>query len=79
MTAVRTPSAYELVPEGGGHPSGHRCPGESLALRLLSETVRVLAGLESHLEHARIDASRMPTLPDGCEAVRFTRIGVPVG
>jgi fatty-acid peroxygenase len=75
--AVPAPLAFELVPQGGGHPSGHRCPGESLTLRLLSETVRVLAHLDAHLEPVRTDATRMPTLPDGADAVRFTLSGVP--
>ncbi|WP_210649439.1 cytochrome P450 [Nocardioides sp. SYSU D00065] len=76
--SVPTPLAFELVPQGGGHPSGHRCPGESLTLRLLVETVRVLAGFDAHLETARIDASRMPTLPDGSHRVRLTPVDLAV-
>lgn len=38
-----SPDAYELVPQGGGPVTGHRCPGEALTLGLLVETVRVLA------------------------------------
>ena len=75
---VPGPLAFELVPQGGGHPSGHRCPGESLTLRLLSETVRVLAHLDAHLEPVRTDATRMPTRPAGTDAVRFTTSGTPV-
>jgi fatty-acid peroxygenase len=77
--ARATPLAFDLVPQGGGHPSGHRCPGESLTLRLLVETVRVLAGLDVRLDSPRVDASRMPTLPSGIDAVRFARVGAPVG
>ncbi|MDT0187061.1 cytochrome P450 [Microbacterium sp. ARD31] len=71
--ALTAAAAFDLVPQGGGHPSGHRCPGESLTARLLSETVRVLADVETDLAGAVVDASRMPTLPRGSSAVRVTR------
>jgi fatty-acid peroxygenase len=67
---VAAASAFDLVPQGGGHLSGHRCPGESLTLRLLSETVRALAGLDLELAPGGADASRMPTLPAGSDRVR---------
>ncbi|HSU02886.1 MAG TPA: cytochrome P450 [Nocardioides sp.] len=67
---AHAPSAYDLVPQGGGHLSGHRCPGEALTLALLSETVRVLAGLDLHVPDPRVDATRMPTLPGGRALVR---------
>ena len=67
---VAMTSAFDLVPQGGGHPSGHRCPGESLTLRLLCETVRVLADLELEVDPAAADATRMPTLPTGAHRVR---------
>lgn len=70
---VAAESAFDLVPQGGGHPSGHRCPGESLTLRLLSETVRVLAGLELEVSPGAADATRMPTLPAGSDRVRVAR------
>ena len=68
--ALAGAAAFDLVPQGGGHPSGHRCPGESLTLRLLSETVRVLAAVEVEVAPAAADASRMPTLPEGSDSVR---------
>lgn len=71
--ALTAAAAFDLVPQGGGHPSGHRCPGESLTARLLSETVRVLAGVETDLAQVVVDASRMPTLPRGGNAVHVTR------
>jgi fatty-acid peroxygenase len=73
---ARVPTAFDLVPQGGGHPSGHRCPGESLSLRLLGETVRVLAGLDVEIGAGAVDATRMPTLPAGSGAVRIGRSGV---
>jgi fatty-acid peroxygenase len=70
---VAAESAFDLVPQGGGHPSGHRCPGESLTLRLLSETIRVLAGLDLEVVPGATDATRMPTLPAGIDRVRVER------
>jgi fatty-acid peroxygenase len=60
------PDAFEYVPHGGGDPAqGHRCPGEPLAVGILEETVRVLAGLD--FEIAAVDDTvpldRMPSLP----------------
>jgi fatty-acid peroxygenase len=73
---VAMTSAFDLVPQGGGHPSGHRCPGESLTLRLLSETVRVLADLDLEVDPAAADATRMPTLPAGAGRVRVGPVRV---
>jgi fatty-acid peroxygenase len=74
---VAMASAFDLVPQGGGHPSGHRCPGESLTLRLLSETVRVLADLDLEVDPAVADATRMPTLPAGVDRVRVGPVRAP--
>lgn len=41
----RHPGPYEMVPQGGGAPAGHRCPGEPLAVQLLDATLEVLAGV----------------------------------
>jgi fatty-acid peroxygenase len=61
---VHDPGPFDLVPQGGGFPEGHRCPGESLALQLLGETVRVLAGTEYDVvSRSDVDLRRMPTLP----------------
>ena len=70
---VTAQSAFDLVPQGGGHPSGHRCPGESLTLRLLSETVGVLAAVELEVSPEAADATRVPTLPRGIDRVRVGR------
>ena len=70
------PGAFELVPQGGGHPSGHRCPGESIALGLLVDTIRVLAPTECDVAGStEPDRSRIPTLPDG--GLVLTRVRVP--
>jgi fatty-acid peroxygenase len=66
----RAPTAYDLVPQGGGPIEGHRCPGESMALQLLDVTIEVLAGQELAVESpVATDLSRMPTLPGGGLAV----------
>ncbi|WP_121256478.1 cytochrome P450 [Nocardioides ferulae] len=67
------PGAFAMVPQGGGHPSGHRCPGEPLTLRLLAETLRVLAATDYTVASARaVDLSRIPTLPP--EGLRLTGV-----
>jgi fatty-acid peroxygenase len=58
------PGAFDLVPQGGGSPvSGHRCPGESVALCLLDVTSRVLALVDYTVADAEVDHTRVPTLP----------------
>jgi fatty-acid peroxygenase len=73
--ALSGAAGFDLVPQGGGHPSGHRCPGESLTVRLLSETVKVLAGVDLDVAPQGADSARMPTLPAGADAVRVTAAG----
>ena len=59
------PGPFDFVPQGGGPADGHRCPGEPLTVRLLAETVRVLAHVEPPLAAGAhdVDLARMPTLP----------------
>jgi fatty-acid peroxygenase len=65
------PGAFDLVPQGGGDPvSGHRCPGESVALLLVDATVRVLARVDYSVTDGGVDHSRMPTLPGDGLVVR---------
>ena len=61
------PGPFAFVPQGGGHPeTGHRCPGERVAVGLLTETLRVLAGLDlAAPSGVRVDARRIPTRPTG--------------
>jgi fatty-acid peroxygenase len=71
------PGAFEMVPQGGGHPSGHRCPGESIALGLLAETARVLAATDYDVTPpARPDRTRIPTLPQ--DGLRLRGVRLPV-
>lgn len=60
----RYPGPYELVPQGGGDVSGHRCPGESLTLQLLAATVAVVARRDLELVGpVAADLTCIPTLP----------------
>ena len=62
----RTPSAFELVPQGGGEPLGHRCPGEGIVLELMR---LALDFLTARMEYAvppqdlELDCRRLPALP----------------
>jgi fatty-acid peroxygenase len=60
------PDPFEYVPHGGGDPArGHRCPGEPLAVGILEETVRVLAGLDFEIADVddTVSLDRIPSLP----------------
>lgn len=66
------PDAFSFLPQGGGDPAeGHRCPGEPLTVRMLAETVGVLAELDLRLvSRPAYDPQRMPTRPDRGLVVR---------
>lgn len=65
------PDRYAMVPQGGGPPEGHRCPGEPLTVRLLEATVAMLARRRWEVaSEAAIDLARIPTLPDGGLRIR---------
>jgi fatty-acid peroxygenase len=71
----RMAGAFEMVPQGGGHPSGHRCPGESVALRLVMATLGRLAAVHYDVTGPTdVDLSRMPTLPTS--GLRLTHVRV---
>jgi fatty-acid peroxygenase len=74
-----SPGAYDLVPQGGGGPSGHRCPGESLALCLLDLTVRALAEVSYDVVIGEVDPRRLPTLPADGLRIRVTSPAYPAG
>jgi fatty-acid peroxygenase len=63
----RRPSAFDLIPQGGGdHYQGHRCPGEWPTIRLLKEATRFLAGAMSYRVPAQdlsVSLRRMPAVP----------------
>jgi fatty-acid peroxygenase len=65
------PVPDHLVPQGGGPVEGHRCPGEPLTVRLLAETVRILATTGAEVRgDGQLDPTRIPTLPDHGVALR---------
>jgi fatty-acid peroxygenase len=62
----RVPGIYDLVPQGGGPVTGHRCPGESMALQLLVVTLRAFAAVDAQVVGpVAADLRRIPTLPHG--------------
>ena len=59
------PGPFDFLPQGGGLPTGHRCPGEPFTVLLLTETVRVLAGTDHRVGTSHeVDLARMPTMPE---------------
>jgi fatty-acid peroxygenase len=63
---VGTVEPDALVPQGGGDvATGHRCPGEQVALRMITAATRVLAAVPATLppQDLGYDLSRMPTRP----------------
>jgi fatty-acid peroxygenase len=64
LTGTVEPDA--LVPQGGGDvTTGHRCPGEEVAITMITVATRVLAGVSAALpaQDLGYDLSRMPTRP----------------
>jgi len=59
------PDPFAFVPQGGGDPrTGHRCPGEPLTVRLMAETVGVLAAVGYDVfSSPAYDRERIPTRP----------------
>lgn len=58
----------EFIPQGGGPVmTGHRCPGEGIAMSLLRTVVPVMAALEwrIHPEDRTFSLRRVPARPDG--------------
>jgi fatty-acid peroxygenase len=63
----RRPSAFDLIPQGGGdHYEGHRCPGEWPTIRLLQEATCFLAGAMGYRvpeQDLSVSLRRMPAVP----------------
>lgn len=60
---LHEPGAFDMVPQGGGHLSGHRCPG-SRSPSACSSRPRALGATEYDVVSPREpDRSRIPTLP----------------
>jgi fatty-acid peroxygenase len=63
----REPTAYDLMPQGGGdHAHGHRCPGEWSTIALMELAVDYLVHRVRYTVPAQdlwIDKTRLPALP----------------
>ncbi len=63
----REPSEFDLIPQGGGdHYRNHRCAGEWITIRLMKESLRLLArGMTYRVpeQDLGIDRSRIPAIP----------------
>lgn len=60
--------AFDFITQGGGDAAtGHRCPGEALAIALLVNALRMLTRRMSYAVPAQdleIEASRIPAQPE---------------
>lgn len=68
------PGRDALIPQGGGPPEGHRCPGEDITIAVLTALARELARLDFTVpaQDLRVSLRRIPARPrDGF------RLGVP--
>ncbi|NEY33616.1 cytochrome P450 [Streptomyces sp. PRKS01-65] len=60
------PGRDELIPQGGGDPrTGHRCPGEAMAVGILETLAQRLAALDHRVppQDLTIPLNRIPTRP----------------
>jgi fatty-acid peroxygenase len=76
---VEEPGPYRFVPQGGGGPHGHRCPGEGVTTALLTTTLRHFAGARFTLVSPDVRTDTMPTLPSGGLVVRDLVLGANTG
>ncbi|MFI5828757.1 cytochrome P450 [Streptomyces sp. NPDC051578] len=75
----REPPSNDLVPQGGGDArTGHRCPGEDIAVVLLTAIVRALAELDCEVpeQDLTIPLHRMPTRPRSGFVVAHARAAI---
>jgi len=61
----RCPAEFDMVPQGGGDTTGHRCPGEQRTVAVLAETIRALAAASWSPAPMGLDLTRIPTRPSG--------------
>jgi len=74
------PDPFTLVPQGGGDATtGHRCPGERVAIELIKTTVRLLTSLSYDLppQDLRVRMGRMPTRPRSGVVIEHVRPRIP--
>lgn len=72
-------SAFNFVPQGGGdHHTGHRCPGEWIAVALMKQAVEFFTRrlrYDVADQNLEIDWSRLPALPESRFVIRNVREG----
>ncbi|MCQ4309591.1 cytochrome P450 [Pseudomonas stutzeri] len=75
-------SAFNFITQGGGDAAtGHRCPGEPLAIALLMSALRMLTRRMTYAVPAqdlRMDASRMPAQPESLLIIEDVRSVSPI-
>lgn len=75
-------SAFNFITQGGGDAAtGHRCPGEPLAISLLMSALRMLTRRMTYAVPAqdlRMDASRMPAQPESLLIIEDVRSVSPI-
>jgi fatty-acid peroxygenase len=62
----RSAGPFELVPQGGGEPLGHRCPGEGIALGLMRLALDFFVARMAYAvppQDLEVDRTRLPALP----------------
>jgi fatty-acid peroxygenase len=62
----RAAGPFELVPQGGGEPLGHRCPGEAIVLELMRVALDFLVARMNYAvppQDLELDQTRLPALP----------------
>ncbi|MDQ0364085.1 cytochrome P450 [Catenuloplanes indicus] len=61
----REPGRDDLIPQGGGDPELHRCPGEDITVTLMSRIAQRLAALDYRVPDQDLEMSlrRIPALP----------------
>ena len=60
------PDPFTFIPQGGGHDTGHRCPGEWITLELMKDACEFfLHGITYTVppQDLALDYSRLPALP----------------
>jgi fatty-acid peroxygenase len=69
----REPGPNDLIPQGGGDPALHRCPGEDITVTLMSQIATRLAELDYTVppQNLHISLRRIPTRPHSGVVLRI--------
>jgi fatty-acid peroxygenase len=74
----RPPNAFAFIPQGGGDPaSGHRCPGEEVAVEIMKLAARFLVHrlqYEAPPQDLELDMTNLPALPRSGFVMRNVRL-----